>query len=73
MDVIDLDFIGDPERPYDYWISNDLAKNATITIPKEQPAEESIWDRLKTIEEQIADIYNQLEKLKKPLRCKSLL
>lgn len=73
MDVIDLDFIGDPESPYDYWISNDLAKNATITIPKEQPAEEFIWDRLKTIEEQIADIYNQLEKLKKPLRCKSLL
>ena len=73
MDVIDLDFIGDPESPYDYWISNDLAKNATIIIPKEQPEEESIWDRLKTIEEQIADIYNQLEKLKKPLRCKSLL
>lgn len=73
MDVIDLNFIGNPEAPYDYWISNDLAKNATITIPKEQPAEESIWDRIKTIEEQIADIYNQLEKLKKPLRCKSLL
>lgn len=73
MDVIDLNFIGDPESPYDYWISNDLAKNSTITIPKEQPVKESIWDRLKTIEEQIADIYNQLEKLKKPLRCKSLL
>lgn len=73
MDVIDLDFIGNPENPYSYWISNDLAKNATITISKEQPAEESIWDRIKTIEEQIADIYNQLDKLKKPLRCKSLL
>lgn len=73
MDVIDLDFIGNPENPYRYWISSDLAKNATITIPKEQPAEESIWDRIKTIEEQIADIYNQLDKLKKPLRCKSLL
>lgn len=73
MDVIDLDFIGDSENPYSYWISSDLAKNATITIPKEQPIEGSAWDRLKTIEEQIADIYNQLEKLKKPLRCKSLL
>lgn len=69
MDVIDLDFIGNPENPYRYWISNDLAKNATITIPEEKSA----WDRLKTIEEQIADIYNQLDKLKKPLRCKSLL
>lgn len=26
MDVIDLDFIGNPENPYRYWISNDLAK-----------------------------------------------
>lgn len=26
MDVIDLDFIGDPENLYRYWISNDLAK-----------------------------------------------
>lgn len=69
MDVIDLDFIGNPENYYDYWISSDLAKNATITIPEE----ESAWDRIKTIEEQIADIYNQLDKLKKPLRCKSLL
>ena len=69
MDVIDLDFIGDPESPYGYRISNDLAKNATITIPEK----ESVWDRIKTIEEQIADIYNQLDKLKKPLRCKSLL
>ena len=68
MDVIDLDFIGNPENYYRYWISNDLAKNATITIPKEQPIEGSAWDRLKTI-----DIYNQLDKLKKPLRCKSLL
>ena len=41
MDVIDLDFIGNPENPYRYWISNDLAKNATITIPKEQPIEGS--------------------------------
>lgn len=49
MDVIDLDFIGNPENPYRYWISNDLAKNATITIPEEKYA----WDRLKTIEEQI--------------------
>ena len=73
MDIIDLDLIGNPENPYRYWIPNDLAKNATITIPKEQPAEESIWDRIKTIEEQIADIHNQLDKLKKPLRCKSLL
>ena len=69
MDVIDLDFIGNPEDPYSYWISNDLAKNATITIPEEKYA----CDRIKTIEEQIADIYNQLDKLKKPLRCKSLL
>lgn len=73
MDIIDLDFIGNPENPYRYWISNDLAKNATITIPKEQHIEESAWDRIKTIEEQIADIYNQLDKLKKPFRCKSLL
>ena len=72
MDFFDLNFIGNPEYPYSYWISNDLAKNATITIPKEQP-EEPVEDRIKTIEEQIADIYNQLEKLKKPLRCKSLL
>lgn len=43
MDVIDLDFIGNPENPYRYWISNDLAKNATITIPEEKYA----WDRLK--------------------------
>lgn len=69
MDVIDLDFVGNPEIYYSHWISNDLAKNSTIAIP----AEESAWDRIKTIEEQIADIYNQLEKLKKPLRCKSLL
>lgn len=73
MDVIDLDFIGNPENPYGYWISSDLAKNLAIVIPKEQPVEESAWDRIKTIEEQIADIYNQLDKLKKPLRCKSLL
>jgi hypothetical protein len=73
MDIIDLDLIGNPENPYRYWISSDLAKNATITIPKEQPVKESAWDRIKTIEEQIADIYNQLDKLKKPLRCKSLL
>lgn len=26
MDVIDLDFIGNPENPYGYWISSDLAK-----------------------------------------------
>lgn len=72
MDVIDLDFIGNPENPYSYWISSDLAKSATITIPKEEPVA-PVEDRIKTIEEQIADIYNQLEKLKKPLRCKSLL
>ncbi len=72
MDVIDLDFIGNPENPYRYWIPSDLAKNATITIPKEEPVV-PVEDRIKTIEEQIADIYNQLEKLKKPLRCKSLL
>lgn len=69
MDAIDLDFIGDPESAYGYWISNDLAKNATITIPEEKYA----CDRLKIIEAQIADIYDQLDKLKKPLRCKSLL
>lgn len=69
MDVIDLDFIGNPENPYGYCISNNLAKNATITIPEE----ESVLDRIKTIEEQIVDIYDQLDKLKKPLRCKSLL
>lgn len=72
MDFFDLNFIGNPENPYGYWISNDLAKNATITILKEQPVA-PVEDRIKTIEEQIADIYNQLEKLKKPLRCKSLL
>ena len=69
MDVIDLDFIGDPENTYGYRISNDLAKNTTITIPEVKYA----WDKLKTIEEQIADIYDQLDKLKKPFRCKSLL
>ena len=69
MDVFDLNFIGNPESPYGYWISSDLAKNATITIPEK----ESAWDRIKTIEDQIADIYSQLDKLKKPLRCKSLL
>lgn len=73
MDVIDLDFIRDPEIPYGYWISSDLAKSATIATSKEQPVEKSVGDRIKTIEEQIADIYNQLDKLKKPLRCKSLL
>lgn len=73
MDVIDLDFIGDSENPYGYYISSDLAKNAAIATYKEQPVEKSAWDRIKTIEEQIADIYNQLDKLKKPLRCKSLL
>lgn len=39
MDVIDLDFIGNPEKYYGYCISNDLAKNAIITIPKEQLVE----------------------------------
>ncbi len=73
MDIIDLDLIRNPENPYRYRISSDLAKNATITFPKEQPVEEFAWDRIKTIEEQIADIYDQLDKLKKPLRCKSLL
>ena len=73
MDIIDLDLIGNPENLYRYRISSDLAKNATITIPKEQPVKESAWDRIKTIEDQIADIYSQLDKLKKPLRCKSLL
>ena len=47
MDVIDLDFIGNPENPYGYWISSDLAKNSAIVIPKEQPVEESAWDRIK--------------------------
>lgn len=69
MDVFDLDFIGNPEIYYSHWISNDLAKNSTIAIPEE----ESAWDRIKAIEDQIADIYDQLDKLKKPLRCKSLL
>lgn len=69
MDVIDLNFIGNPENPYGYCISNDLAKNTTITISEEKYA----CDRLKIIEAQIANIYNQLDKLKKPLRCKSLL
>ena len=72
MDAIDLDFIVNPEIYYSHWTSNDLAKNSIITIPKEQPVA-PVEDRIKTIEEQIADIYNQLEKLKKPLRCKSLL
>ena len=69
MDIIDLDLIRNPENPYRYRISSDLAKNATITIPKEKYA----CDRLKIVEAQIADIYDQLDKLKKPLRCKSLL
>lgn len=69
MDVIDLDFVGNPENLYSYWTLDNSIKNSTITIPKEEP----VRDRIKTIEEQIADIYNQLEKLKKPLRCKSLL
>lgn len=69
MDVIDLDFIRNLENPYRYCISSDLAKNAAITMPKE----DSTWDRIKAIEDQIADIYDQLDKLKKPLRCKSLL
>lgn len=69
MDFFDLDYIGNPENLYGYCISNDLAKNTAITIPEK----ESAWDRIKTIEEQIADIYDQLDKLKKPLRCKSLL
>ncbi len=64
MDVIDLDFIGNPEKFYGYMMTNDSAENAAI---------DSAWNRIKTIEEQIADIYNQLDKLKKPLRCKSLL
>ena len=34
MDVIDLDFIGNPENPYSYWISSDLAKMQLLPCPK---------------------------------------
>lgn len=69
MDVIDLDFIGNTANPYGYVLNDDFAKYSTITIPEAV----SVQDEIKDIKEQIADIYNQLDKLKKPLRCKSLL
>lgn len=69
MDVIDLDFIGNTTDPYGYIINDDFAKYSTIAIQKSM----SVQDEIKDIKEQIADIYNQLEKLKRPLRCKSLL
>lgn len=68
MGVIDLGFIGNTTNPYRY-VNNDLAKYSTIAVPEAV----SVWDEIKDIKEQIADIYNQLEKLKRPLRCKSLL
>ncbi len=69
MDVIDLGFIGNTTNPYGYVVNNDLAEYSTIAVPEAV----SVWDEIKDIKEQIADIYNQLEKLKRPLRCKSLL
>lgn len=69
MDVIDLDYIGNTANPYGCIINSDSAKYSTISIPKAV----SVQDEIKDIKEQIADIYNQLEKLKRPLRCKSLL
>ncbi len=69
MDVIDLDYIENTANPYGYIINSDFAKYSTISIPKAM----SVQDEIKDIKEQIADIYNQLDKLKKPLRCKSLL
>ena len=50
-------------------MDNDFTKYSTITVQKAV----SVQDEIKDIKEQIADIYNQLEKLKRPLRCKSLL
>lgn len=67
MDVIDLDFIGDVAT-HKYVPENNSA-NHSIIIPEAI----SVWDEIKDIKEQIADIYDQLDKLKKPLRCKSLL
>ena len=33
MDVIDLDFIGDPENLYRYWISNDfITRNMRLDV-----------------------------------------
>lgn len=69
MGVIDLGFIGNTTNPYGYVVNNDLAEYSTIAVPEAV----SVWDEIKDIKEQIADIYNQLEKLKRPLRCKSLL
>lgn len=69
MDVIDLDFTGNTTDPYRYIINDDFEKYSTIAIQKSM----SVQDEIKDIKEQIADIYNQLEKLKRPLRCKSLL
>lgn len=69
MDVIDLGFIGNTTNPYEYIVNNDLAEHSTIAVS--EPV--SVQDEIKDIKEQIADIYNQLDKLKKPLRCKSLL
>lgn len=69
MDVIDLDYIGNTANPYGCIINSDFAEYSTIAVPEAV----SVWDEIKDIKEQIADIYNQLEKLKRPLRCKSLL
>ena len=69
MDVIDLDYIENTANPYGCIINSDFAKYSTISIPKAM----SVQDEIKDIKEEIADIYNHLDKLKKPLRCKSLL
>lgn len=69
MNVTDLGFIGNTTNPYGYVVNNDLAEYSTIAVPEAV----SVWDEIKDIKEQITDIYNQLEKLKGPLRCKSLL
>ena len=74
MDVIDLDFIGNTENPYGYFMGYDLSNYSTTVVPEVTSIKGvSIQDEIKDIKEQIADIYNQLEKLKRPLRCKSLL
>ena len=69
MDVIDLDFIRNTTNQCGYFMDNDFTKYSTITVQKAV----SVQDEIKDIKEQIADIYNQLEKIKRPLRCKSLL
>ena len=69
MDVINLDYTGNTANPYGCIINSDFAKYSTSSIPRAV----SLQDEIKDLKEQIAEIYNQLEKLKRPLQCKSLL